>query len=134
MMAVSPPVAGLNVDLDVSGDRWIVADLDHSLLEIGARAMVPKSGVQDSQRVTGGCNQTVAFDSLVPPDSLEQVFVGKRFFLSILKKRFRAALITPAPVKRGWKRRHLVVAFALRVLQSQDFLGVLACGGVRRAV
>jgi hypothetical protein len=70
-VAVRLPSAGLEIDLDVSGDRGVIAQSDHCPEEVGARLAVPEAGMEDPDGATVGGRQLVPLNSLVGPDFLE---------------------------------------------------------------
>ena len=69
------PVVWVEINLDITDNRCAASDLNDSLAKIRAGFMIPKSGMQDPQRLAIGGLQVFAMNSLTSPYLLKKAFV-----------------------------------------------------------
>ena len=117
VMPMCAPAAGTEVNLDVTGLRRALTELDDGAAEIRTAFDAAETRMKDTDRLTvQGC-ELIAKQSLVLPDGLQKAF-GRRVPV-FPQDRNDAGAHAPLGIKAGQDRRHLAIAFALMLLQCQ---------------
>src|SRR5262245_3918398 len=78
-MGVLLPSRGNNIYLDIACDGRLVSDLDDCLAKVGARLLVPKAGVKNSDGPSIHRLEALLNEALVSPHLLEQC-LGRGLF------------------------------------------------------
>jgi len=68
------PVLRHQIDLHIARARRFLSKLNDRVLEIGACAAIPETGMQHAHRLAVGGAEFIAAEALVVPDILEQTF------------------------------------------------------------
>ncbi len=119
VMAVRAPTAGTEVDFNVAGACGFGADSHHGTVEIRASFIIFETRMKNSNRMTVQRDELVAQDTLLLPDSLEQLFRRRRSMVFPQGTDWNPA--SAPDLEIGRKLGHLGSAFERAALQSQAF-------------
>jgi hypothetical protein len=120
-MSMRVPVAGLQIYFDIARTRRVFTDLDHRARKIRSAFGINETRMENPDDFPIGRFEPVPKQALMEPDGLEQAFIRHDIFVAqgILGTHPRA----PGGIKIPGKRKHLEIAFAPVMTQSQANAG-----------
>src|SRR5262249_57183089 len=99
------PIVTPQVDLDVTGARRPVVELQHRAAKVRAALPIPEARMQDLHAPPVFRAQPIAVQTLVKPDRLQQPL--RRWIRPVVQVQDRAAEATPFGVRTGREQTHL---------------------------
>ena len=117
VVTVGVPTADAQVNFHITGTRRIVANLNDGAAKIRPAFDAGKTGMQNVNSFSIRSFEPVTAQALMPPNGLEQTLGW--YIVCIAQKICRAGRFAPNGIKIFKWRRHLEIAFARMVEQSQ---------------
>jgi hypothetical protein len=117
VMPVCTPVAGVQINFHVARTRRVLADLDYRPRKIRSPLGIGETRMENSNSFSVRGFEPVPTQALMEPDGLKQALGGEVVFVA--QGIHGAGARAPAGIEVPGRRRHLEIAFAPAMAQSQ---------------
>ena len=117
VVPVRAPTRSAQINFHITGARRVVANLNHRVIKIRSAFGAGKAGMKNPDLLPIRRPELIPFQALMQPDGLKQA-LGREVIL-IVQEVQRPQSGAPAGVEVLGRRRHLEIAFAPVMAQSQ---------------